>query len=207
MTSGNRGRAKDPAKRDAIIAAACDLFFKFGVEATSIEDVAKLANVSKVTVYGNFKDKSGLFEESIHQYIAKNAPVSPEFADKNEDLPRSLETYGTFILNYLSSPQYLEIERLLIAESERHPDLARNFYEGGISHIHHNLMRLIALGHDRGEVTISDEQNAADTLMGIWLGISIMKLQLGLGKPVTAPENRICIRNGIKIFMRAFGSG
>ncbi|MEO1488476.1 MAG: helix-turn-helix domain-containing protein, partial [Pseudomonadota bacterium] len=51
------GRPSDQAKRDAIVEAASDLFFEHGFAATSIEQIASLAGVSKVTIYNHFGDK------------------------------------------------------------------------------------------------------------------------------------------------------
>ena len=45
-----------------ILAAALELASKQGVRKTSLEDVALLAGVSRLTVYRNFHDRRGLVE-------------------------------------------------------------------------------------------------------------------------------------------------
>ncbi|MCU0729336.1 MAG: TetR/AcrR family transcriptional regulator [Sphingopyxis sp.] len=59
------GRPLDEGKRAAIVAAARDCFFEHGYSATSIEQIARRAGVSKVTVYNRFADKQALFVESV----------------------------------------------------------------------------------------------------------------------------------------------
>ena len=57
-------RPSDLAKRQAIVEAAARSFFDIGYAATSIEQVAADAGVSKVTIYNHFTDKRGLFAAS-----------------------------------------------------------------------------------------------------------------------------------------------
>lgn len=47
--------------------SAAALFYKKGYEATTIEDIAKLAEISKGTIYLYFKSKIDLFSEGINR--------------------------------------------------------------------------------------------------------------------------------------------
>ena len=64
------GRPKDMAKRDAMLDAAACLFFRNGLEAVTMEAVAREAGVSKVTVYGHFATKETLFGSVIRRETA-----------------------------------------------------------------------------------------------------------------------------------------
>ena len=59
------GRPTDLAKREAILRTAGRSFFDAGFAATSIEQVAADAGLSKVTVYNHFGDKRGLFTAAV----------------------------------------------------------------------------------------------------------------------------------------------
>ncbi|MQT72625.1 TetR family transcriptional regulator, partial [Pseudomonas sp. FSL R10-0071] len=59
------GRPKDMAKRQAILDAAKSLFLTHGYANTSMDAVATLAGVSKLTVYSHFTDKETLFSSAI----------------------------------------------------------------------------------------------------------------------------------------------
>ena len=61
------GRPASETKRKAIVDAAVASFFDRGYAATSIEQVAAVADVSKVTVYNQFGDKRGLFTAAVEQ--------------------------------------------------------------------------------------------------------------------------------------------
>src|SRR5262252_5954791 len=65
----SRGRPRDLDKLHAILDAASALFLERGIAGTTMESVAERACVSKMTVYGHFRDKpsllSAVFERNI----------------------------------------------------------------------------------------------------------------------------------------------
>ena len=67
------GRPKDLEKRARILQAAKSIFLKMGYHATSMDQIAKEAAVTKLTVYNHFHDKANLFtcaiEESCEESI------------------------------------------------------------------------------------------------------------------------------------------
>ena len=48
-------------QREAIISAATGLFSRFGLEKTTMEDIAKAARKGKSTLYYYFKNKEAVF--------------------------------------------------------------------------------------------------------------------------------------------------
>ena len=59
---------------ESILAAAKHLFPVHGFEGTSMDAIAALANVSKLTVYSHFKDKESLFTEAIREKCMEQMP-------------------------------------------------------------------------------------------------------------------------------------
>jgi TetR/AcrR family transcriptional regulator len=57
-------------RKKLIIEAAAKSFSLYGYKATTMDQVAKLANVGKGTIYTFFKTKEELFEEIINTHIA-----------------------------------------------------------------------------------------------------------------------------------------
>ncbi|SDR24869.1 transcriptional regulator, TetR family [Rhizobiales bacterium GAS113] len=58
-------------KRDRILDAAQNLFLRYGVKRTSIEDVAQEAGIAKGTVYLSFESKAALFAAIADRLCAK----------------------------------------------------------------------------------------------------------------------------------------
>jgi AcrR family transcriptional regulator len=58
-----------PDRRKMIVEAATKSFSMFGYKATTMDQVAKLANVGKGTIYTFFKNKEELFEEIVSSLV------------------------------------------------------------------------------------------------------------------------------------------
>ncbi len=80
---GSRRQADARARRLRIIEAARDLFLELGFGATSIEQVAKSAEVSVQTIYAAFKGKAGLLAAAIDVAVAGDD--SDELLRERED--------------------------------------------------------------------------------------------------------------------------
>ncbi|WP_394236330.1 TetR/AcrR family transcriptional regulator [Niallia oryzisoli] len=70
-------------RRQLIIEAATNSFSLFGYKATTMDQVAKLANVGKGTIYTFFKNKEELFDEIISTLIRDMKTVAEEAMDRN----------------------------------------------------------------------------------------------------------------------------
>lgn len=198
------GRPKDAAKRVAIVEAARDLFFARGIEATTIEDVAARAGVSKVTVYGHFGDKLTLFQAAVRHEMAFMEQGLIGADPKGSTLPECLHAFGTTLLRFLTSPKLVAFDRMLSGEASRHPELARRFFEAGPDYFFEKLSRMIAAGHERGEVDAPDPSQASEDLVGLWYGMLHKKLAMGRIPSPAANEIDVRVRHGIALFMRAY---
>ncbi|KAB7704959.1 TetR family transcriptional regulator [Bacillus aerolatus] len=68
-------------RKQQIIEAATNSFSLFGYKATTMDQVARLANVGKGTIYTFFKNKEELFDEIIQSLIAEMREVAEEAVD------------------------------------------------------------------------------------------------------------------------------
>ncbi|EJS69239.1 TetR/AcrR family transcriptional regulator [Bacillus cereus] len=71
-------------RKRSIIEAATNSFSTFGYKATTMDQVAKLANVGKGTIYTFFKNKEELFGEIIFNLITEMKQVAEMTIDSNE---------------------------------------------------------------------------------------------------------------------------
>ena len=73
------GDSRSARKRQAIVDAASTLFLRDGYLATSMDEFAALASVSKQTVYKQFIDKQSLFRDVVTAIVDEaGAPVVAE---------------------------------------------------------------------------------------------------------------------------------
>ncbi len=117
-----------PAKAQQILRGALPEFLKNGYTRTSMDKIAKVAGVSKQTLYNHFSDKEALFTALIKQIgsqkfkLVWSQPLTGE--------PQQVLTeLGWRILEQVNDREHLSFVRLLIAESEQHPELSQLFLQ------------------------------------------------------------------------------
>ncbi len=200
------GRPRDAAKRDAILQSAHELFFARGVEATTIEDVAAGAQVSKVTVYSHFGDKLTLFEACVRRAVSLMEQGLIQSPPKGTSLPDALFAMGVPLLRFLTSEQMVAFDRSLAVEASRHPELATRFFEAGPYYCRSKLAEMITAARARGEVAIDDPLRGAEDLVGLWLGLMHKELSMGRVPSPTNAQIEDRVRHGIGVFMRAYAA-
>ncbi|MFC3883644.1 TetR/AcrR family transcriptional regulator [Bacillus songklensis] len=70
-------------RRQSIIQAATKSFSLFGYKATTMDQVAKLANVGKGTIYTFFKNKEELFDEIVSSMIMEMKEAADQVMDRD----------------------------------------------------------------------------------------------------------------------------
>ncbi len=191
--------AQDPGppggegKRAAIARAATELFLAQGYQATSTEQVASTAGVSKQTVYNQFGDKQRLFREIVLGVTATAEAFAAGLADGvgGVDSPARLDAalralarrYLTTVLN----PQVLALRRLVISEATRFPDLAAAYYERGPSRVLAALALLFTGLAERGLLRDDDASRAASDFAFLLLGRALDEGMFRVGVPVLTP--------------------
>ncbi len=199
-----RARRRDAAKRDLILAAGRTLFFTRGIEATTIEDIAAAAGVSKVTVYGHFGDKTTLFEACVRAEASRMEQAFLLANPRGCSLPESLHAMGVPLLRFLFSDEIVAFDRALAGEAARHPALVDRFFAAGPYYCRNKLAGLIAAGQDRGEIAVDDPHRAAEDLVALWQGFWPKELGMSHLPAPTNAEIDARVRRGIDLFMRAY---
>lgn len=121
-------------KRRAILDAATNAFLAAGYSRTSMDDVARLAKVSKQTVYQHFGDKEHLVTEVVLAIVTgAGAPVDDEVhrLAASIDLAGDLRSHGRRQLHAVLQPRPMQLRRLVIAEAVTFPALGAALYEHG----------------------------------------------------------------------------
>jgi len=68
-TRENRKNSENSGKRYVILEGAIKVFTKNGFKATSMDEIADVAGVSKRTIYNHFFSKEGLFQAIVSDYV------------------------------------------------------------------------------------------------------------------------------------------
>jgi TetR/AcrR family transcriptional repressor of mexJK operon len=169
-------RRDTTGRRTAIARAATDLFLRHGYQATSTEQIASAAAVSKQTVYNQFGDKQSLFREIVlgvtatAESFADELPGVTRGVGSPAELDAALRGLARRYLGIVVNPQVLALRRLVISEATRFPELAAAYYERGPSRVLAALGVLFARLDDQGLLRVPDADRAAGDFAFLLLG-------------------------------------
>jgi AcrR family transcriptional regulator len=165
-------------KRHRILQSAEDLFLTHGFDGTSMDDVAVHANVSKQTVYNQFADKASLFVEIIQSLTARASDrVQTEMGVPKTvaQVATELSGHAERLLTIVLTPRLLRLRRLVIAETDRFPELGRALYDDGPGRAIADLAGHMRRWADRGLLSINDAMVAATQFNWLVMGEPVNK--------------------------------
>lgn len=89
---------KSSETRERIMEVAFDLFGRFGVEGTSVRQIAKESDVNLAAINYHFKTKENLFWEIMHETFVEVDACIGSFAKNSKSVKElSLKTYNYFV--------------------------------------------------------------------------------------------------------------
>ncbi|MEL6436106.1 MAG: TetR/AcrR family transcriptional regulator [Pseudomonadota bacterium] len=91
VTSATRQQKRGAARREALVLAAADLFWRNGFAATSIADVAENAEVPLGNVYYYFKTKADLAEAVARLFVQQTEALIAEVNDEATEPRQALK--------------------------------------------------------------------------------------------------------------------
>jgi AcrR family transcriptional regulator len=198
--------AADIAAHDAaLVDAAGRLFREHGYGGTSIDMIAREAQASPKTIYARYGGKLGLFTAVVEAMVARPLAVW-DALDAERDPGAVLAEAADRFLGIVLSPDVLAIERAIIAEAPRLPDLARTFYARGPRRGLNRLATYLTDQDRRGRLRIDDGRAAAEVFIALIEGESVRRA-LFLGERLSARARRAWLKEPIAVFMRAYGAG
>ncbi|MEL6339006.1 MAG: TetR/AcrR family transcriptional regulator [Myxococcota bacterium] len=193
------------SKEERVLDAARQLFLENGFAATSVDKVAKLADVSKATLYAHFEDKKALFREVVRRATLEySSRVFNESELDQGEISDVLFQVARNLLNILKSVDGKRLFRLAISESERHPDIGRSFFEFGPDLATRRLETLLRDRTRRGELEIPDPYLAAHQFGELCKAEVFYRTMFNLASPPTASELELYARRAVTTFLRAY---
>jgi AcrR family transcriptional regulator len=169
MSSERATAELDPAdefdRRDQILGAANECFTQLGIARTSVQDVARTANVSRGTVYRYFEDRNVLIDAAIEfgaqRFYREVATAMAEKPTLAEQVGAMAETNARILLDHRTR------NRLMADDA----DLMRHMVSVGdtaVRRITEFLMPYVHDARDRGEIGASvDVRGASEWLARI----------------------------------------
>lgn len=191
LTSTAQGPCRPSAelRRERFVDAAREAFFSSGYGATTMSRIAAAVGGSKTTLWTYFPSKEDLFAAVCDDLIERYGCAVTVQIDESAPLAQQLRCFGHALLETIFSPPMLSLQRLVIGEAGRFPELARLFFERGPACGKARLAALLQAAMHRQEIAMGDPVLAASQFVGLLQARSWHRLLLHLDA-VCPPEKR-----------------
>lgn len=189
-------------KRAAILDAATRLFLEAGYGDTSMDQVAGAAGVAKQTLYNHFGSKETLFRAIVEDLVRELVGPLARAASRGQP-ERVLDAFGRRFLDLMLRPTSLALHRLLVAEANRFPELAREVFDTGPAQAVAALAAWLAAQDARGRLAVAEPALAAEQFLGMLTGHIQLRALFGVCERPGATALDAAVRHAVTTFLAA----
>ena len=207
ITDADRRRGGRPSREEAallgerILDVATELFLAEGYGATSIEAIAQRAGISKRTFYYRFPDKAALFAAVVHRIIQGLRPPAGTQLYEGGGLDDILRRLARLLLRAALAPMALALNRLMIAEAQRFPELAAiAAREGSRTEVVGQIAAMLDREARAGRLAIGRTEFAAEQFLQMVIS-QPQRLALVLGQSMTESELEVWANDCVDLFL------
>lgn len=191
-------------KHQAMLTAATQLFLNKGFSDTSMDEIAEMAQVSKRTVYQHFQDKEQLFKAMLAKHWEKILSGKVKIFSEKKSIDENLKSFAKIFLQFLYQPETINLFRLLISESHRHPHLIDAVLINETPPFKTELIKFLQFCQHQGEVKIKDFDRAASFFLGMLKEYHFWPMMIGFIKTELPPNQNQFVSEAIQIFLKAY---
>nr|WP_277613840.1 TetR/AcrR family transcriptional regulator [Acinetobacter nematophilus] len=195
------GRPKDLEKRKHIVEAAKKLFLKLGYHGSSMNQIAKEAGVTKLTVYNHFQDKETLFSCAIEETCEESINARPLRLNAESDFYAHFFQACELAMSVINLPEAIKLEHLLLELAAEKNPLALQFYNSS-----HQRMCSVWQDFFQQATTLqfiqADQiEKQTNLILSLLLGVRHHEVLLGIRPIPTEQEKQQIIKESIDLFM------
>jgi TetR/AcrR family transcriptional repressor of mexJK operon len=197
--------------REAVVAAARELFVRHGFSRTTMDDIAARAGVTKRTLYNNYADKEALFRQIVAGVTgfadAFTRGVRDEF---DAGIPRArlraaLRDLGERLALGIVRTEVVALRRMLVDASREFPALAREYFDRAPGQV----MRALTAGFGQLQrsrvLRAGDAHVAAAQFAYLVVGEHLDRAMLTGALPSPAAV-KARAREGVETFLARYGT-
>jgi AcrR family transcriptional regulator len=163
--------------------------------------VAQRARVSKRTFYHRFPDKAALFGAVVHRIVEQLRPPVGTPLYEGGNLEEVLRRLARLLLHAALMPMALSLNRLMVAEAQRFPELiAIVARQGGRAEVVGQIAAMLDREARAATLAIDRPEFAAEQFLQLVVALP-QRRALGLGSPMTAAEADAWADDCVNLFL------
>lgn len=193
-------------KYEQVLGGARSVFMADGFEGASVDEIARVSEVSKATLYSYFPDKRLLFMEVANVECQRQSCEAMDRIDMAAPPRDVLTQTGLHFLRFITSTFGQQVFRLCVAESDRFPELGQRFYNSGPMVMRAKMEQYFEKACARGELRIDDMTLAADQFGELCKADVWPRLIFGVSRSVTDAELQRVVGGAVDTFLSRYGA-
>ena len=196
----NDGLTRSDKKRASIIDAAISEFHARGFPATSMDAIAATAGVSKRTIYNHFKNKDELFCAISTEACRRILEQWHEPYRADLPLEEQLAAIARRKVDLMSSPDFLRLVRVTLAERVRRPQVAAEAFTE-IEKGEYGAATWIRAARNDGRLVMDDPIHASKQFGALLKEFALWPQLFGSRPPLSEAERGRVIDEAVAMFL------
>jgi TetR/AcrR family transcriptional repressor of mexJK operon len=199
---GRPTREQAEQRHTLLLDRALDVFLEYGYEQATIDEIIGSIGMHKNTVYSLYADKKALFRAAVGRAIERGSqPVEALRDVETDDLEATLIGIARLLMANSVRPVVLKLQRIIIAESFRLPEITQMYWEQGPRATHEYVTDLLTRHAGRGHVQADEPDLVAHGFLTLTVGLMTRMILVG-----TKLEQREIDRR-IRLYVKMFLDG
>ncbi|MFO7769789.1 MAG: TetR/AcrR family transcriptional regulator [Roseovarius gahaiensis] len=195
---------KKGRKFDQVLEGAREVFMRDGFEGASVDEIARVAGVSKATLYSYFPDKRLLFSEVARLECNRQAEEALQEVGQDDPVEDVLHEAADRIVRFFLSDFGQQVFRICVAESHRFPELGCRFYASGPAMVRERLSQVLTPYVDKGVLKIDDMDLAANQFGELCKSDLFVRCLCGVCTDVTEADIKRVTDGAVEMFLARY---
>jgi len=167
---------------------------------------ARLHGPHRATIYNHFHDKKELFLACIREHTReKREALAALLGSPSGDVEQHLQRFGETLLRFLTTRDALALRRIILADTQRFPELGQALYDEGPLAMRHRLAAYLQEQADAGALRLEDAKLAAHQFILLCQGDLYLPVEYGILRDPPEERVRDTVRGAVRTFLRAYG--
>jgi AcrR family transcriptional regulator len=192
-------------KFDQVLEGARSVFMAAGFEGASVDEIARVAGVSKATLYNYFPDKRLLFMEVVRAECQRQVDEAHQAITPDAPPALVLRFGARRIIEFYTSDFGRGVHRICVAEAERFPELGQEFYASGPEMARRQICDYLAEACEAGHLNIPDLGLAADQFLMLCQADLRDRVTCGVQTSFSEAEISRVIDGAVDMFLARYG--